>query len=212
MNENRTTQRSGPGRTPTARPTIGMIAHWIEGSHQAQWLGAVDAARAQQADLITFVGRELGHPDNFYAQANVIYDLASPAYLDGLVIWTSSLPVFVGQQQAAAFCQRYRPLPMVSIGPPIAGCPSVLMPNRQGMRAAVSHLIAVHGYRRIAFIRGPANHPYAQERYQGYLDALAQHGLPHDPTLVSPPAHFWGVEEAAAPAQHRRGGDRGRER
>jgi signal transduction histidine kinase/DNA-binding LacI/PurR family transcriptional regulator/ActR/RegA family two-component response regulator len=198
MKEQRKTRRRAPGRKRAARPTIGMFINNLIGNHQVQWLGAVDAARAHQANLATFAGRELGRPDHFYAQANVIYDLISPQHVDGLIIWTTTLQLFVGQQQLEAFCQHYRSLPIVSVEQPIAGLPSLLMDNQRGMCAAVNHLIEVHGLRRIAFIRGPTNHPGAQERYQGYVEALAQHGLPLDATLVSAPTRFWLPDEAAA--------------
>ena len=99
MKEHRKTQRHTPGRKQAARPTVGMFINNLVGNHEVQWLGAVDAARAHQANLITFAGRELGHPDHFYAQANVIYDLVSPQHLDGLILWTTTLQVFVGLRQ-----------------------------------------------------------------------------------------------------------------
>ena len=43
----------------------------------------------------------------------------------------------------------------MSVGRPLPGIPSVLVGNYQGMRDAVEHLIEVHGFRCIAFIRGP---------------------------------------------------------
>src|SRR5205809_8119655 len=70
------------------------------------------------------------------------------------------------------------------------------MENRRGMCAAVSHLIEVRGRRRIAFIRGPANHDGAEERYRGYLDALAHHGLVARPEWVSARCRSW-IPEAA---------------
>ncbi len=58
------------------------------------------------------------------------------------------------------------------------------------MRAAIAHLIEVHGRRRLAFIRGPLTHREAGERYRSYCDALAAYGIPFDPDLVSPP-YLW---------------------
>jgi signal transduction histidine kinase len=58
--------------------------------------------------------------------------------------------------------------------------------NQAGIRQAVSHLIGIHGHRQIAFVRGPAGHPEAEERYQGYVEELAHHNLPVDPSLVAP--------------------------
>jgi ABC-type sugar transport system substrate-binding protein len=83
-----------------------------------------------------------------------------------------------------------------SFGP--RACSDSWASRRWRRSAAVNHLIEVHGYRRIAFIRGPATHPGAQERYQGYVEALTQHGLPFDPRLVSPYLSVWLSKEAEA--------------
>ena len=104
--------------------------------------------------------------------------------IDGLVIWSAGLPLFVDRQEMNAFCQRFRPLPMVTAGVPIEGIPGVSVDNYRGMRAVVSHLIEVHGRTRIAFIRGPEYHQEAEERYRAYLDVLADYGIPFDPGLV----------------------------
>jgi hypothetical protein len=44
----------------------------------------------------------------------------------------------------------------------------------------------VHNYHRIAFIGGPEEHPDARERYQAYVQALADHNVPFDADLVLP--------------------------
>src|SRR5262249_45383989 len=62
----------------------------------------------------------------------------------------------------------------------------------------VSHLIEVHGHRRIGFIRGPVNHDGAEERYRGYLEALAHHGLDATAELMAAPPPSWDPEWAAA--------------
>jgi DNA-binding LacI/PurR family transcriptional regulator len=62
----------------------------------------------------------------------------------------------------------------------------VLVDNYRGMREAVTHLIEVHDYRRIAFIRGPEGHTEADDRYRAYADVLAEHDIPLDPDLVAP--------------------------
>src|SRR5436305_5592777 len=72
------------------------------------------------------------------------------------------------------------------------------MDDRGGMAEAVSHLIEAHGQRRIGFVRGPDNHGGAQQRYQGYLDALGAHGLAVDPDLVTAPGDWnWDPDIAA---------------
>jgi LacI family transcriptional regulator len=59
----------------------------------------------------------------------------------------------------------------------------VLVDNREGARLATRHLIDL-GHRHIAHISGPLANPDAQERYEGYREALAAAGLAFDPALV----------------------------
>ncbi|HET7376435.1 MAG TPA: substrate-binding domain-containing protein, partial [Anaerolineae bacterium] len=54
---------------------------------------------------------------------------------------------------------------------------SVLVTNIKGAHAAVSHLLEL-GHRCIGFIGLPLTRTPGQERYDGYRQALKQHGLP----------------------------------
>ncbi len=129
-------------------------------------------------------------PHNFETQANILFDLVSPMRMQGLIIWSGSLNAYLSQEEMTAFCQRYAPLPLVSVETVIPGIPSLLTDDYQGMRQIMTHLIEAHGYRRIAFIRGPITHLGAQERYRAYTDTLTAYGLPLDPALITPPADF----------------------
>ncbi len=178
---------AGRGRRRAgARPLIGMVTSGplLELSEE-QWLGVSDAAQAGGCDVICFVGREVGHPDRYRRLSNAIYDLIPVDRMDALVVWTSRIGLLLSDAELAEFLRRFEPVPIVAVEHPVPGAPTVLMDNRGGMDQAVSHLIEVHGRRRIAFIGGPVNHSGAQERYAGYLDALARHGVPADPELVS---------------------------
>jgi LacI family transcriptional regulator len=69
--------------------------------------------------------------------------------------------------------------------PPGAVCDSVLVENARGARRAVSHLIGL-GHRRVGVITGLAGVGTTDERLAGYLQALADHGLPTDQELIRP--------------------------
>ena len=169
----------------TGRPTLGLLAHGAgdPNSHRV-WAGVASVAQERDVNLICFPGKPLRSPLEFEAQSNILYELVSAQSIDGLVIWSAGLPLFVDRQEMNAFCQRFRPLPMVTAGVPIEGIPGVTVDNYRGMRAVVSHLIEVHGRTRIAFIRGPEYHQEAEERYRAYLDVLADHRIPYDADLV----------------------------
>lgn len=78
------------------------------------------------------------------------------------------------------------PLPLVSIGIPLAGLPSILVDNREQVKKLVSHLITVHDRKRIAYVKGPEAHREAEERYAGYCEALEAYGIGYDHKLVVP--------------------------
>jgi len=60
---------------------------------------------------------------------------------------------------------------------------TILSDNRQGAYEAVSHLIDL-GHERIGFIGGIPHISTLTERREGYEQALRDHGLPVDPTLI----------------------------
>ncbi len=169
------------------RRAIGLITYGVgDPNNYAVWAGVADVARERDVNLFCFPGKPLRSPIGFDAQANILYDLIDKENFDGLVIWGGAMAHHVDVREVQAFCERYRPLPMVSIALELQDIPSILVDNYQGMHDAVVHLIEVHGYRRIAFIRGPAGHPEAEDRYRAYRDALAEHALPFNEALVAP--------------------------
>jgi PAS domain S-box-containing protein len=169
------------------RPTIGLLMTRFEREfHRASWSGIADAALERDVNLICFDGGTLRTPEGFAAQGNVLYDLASSATLDGLIIWSSILDWAVEPEEMEAFCKGFRPLPVVSVGREMEGVPSILVDNYQGMREDVAHLVEVHGYRRIVFIRGPKGSQEEALRYRAYADVLAEHDIALDSELVTP--------------------------
>jgi DNA-binding LacI/PurR family transcriptional regulator/signal transduction histidine kinase len=173
------------------RPTIGLLIdnlYGVGGYQPAVWSGAAEAARERDANLICFPGGTLGHSpvDPFIAQANRLYDLVTADSVDGLVICSNTLSSYVGPEKFQAFCTRYSSIPAVSVGLPLRDTPLVSVDNREGIRDAIVHLVQHHGYRRIAFIRGPEGHTEAVIRYDAYAQTLAECEVPLDPDLVAP--------------------------
>jgi LacI family transcriptional regulator len=75
--------------------------------------------------------------------------------------------------------------PIVLVDRSVAGidCPSIRVDNRAGAREAVSYLAGL-GHRRIAIIRGLEGVETSNERYAGYLDALAERRIGVQAALV----------------------------
>jgi PAS domain S-box-containing protein len=174
-------------KASNGRPTIGYLAPAIHGASQAQWSGVVDAAQKHNVNLICFPGSSIHIPIAFWKQHNILYDLVSTQTVDGVVSWASSIGNYTGIEEIKTFHDRFRPLPVVTIGRSLEGFPGFLMDSYKGMREAIEHLIDVHRYHRIVFIRGPEGHFYAQERYRAYTDVLKAYDLSFDSNLVTPP-------------------------
>lgn len=193
---------------PPSNLTIGFLTTGIgDGTGRLLWSGILDQCQALGVNLVSFVGNQLANPSGFSRQANAVFDLVDRNQLDGLVIWASSLAAFVGPETGQRFCDRFRPLPMVAIGMPLAGIPSLILDSYQGMREVLLHLVRDHGRRRLAFLRGPDMHYEAQRRYQAYQDVVREYGLENDPGLVTPPYTWlqsWGAEATRILVEDRR--------
>jgi sigma-B regulation protein RsbU (phosphoserine phosphatase) len=178
-----------------ARPSIGfLIDALISGYQAAVWNGIFDVARGQDVNVISFLGGILHSQDHFESHRNVIYTLMDTKLVDGLVIMSGAVGTQVDVAAMKAFCERYRPLPMVSVAMAIEGVPSIILDNYHSMHSVVTHLVEAHNYRRIAFYRKHEGHPEADERYRAYTDVLAAHDIPLDPKLVVPGSYYYDIE------------------
>jgi LacI family transcriptional regulator len=101
---------------------------------------------------------------------------------DGLLIFTGS----VDDQDLHRFYEIRFPVVLLLQSPPLGvDLPSVNFENKSGARQLMEHLITVHGYRRIAFLRGPAGNQDSEWRERGYCDALEAHGIEVRPELIA---------------------------
>ncbi len=192
-----TSKKSGSKKAWKKRPTFGfLLASLHTGASRALWPGLIDSAERHDVNLICFPGGRLRAQVAFESQRNVIYDLAGKECLDGLVTWASSLGGVVSSSEINVFHQRYQPLPIVSLAQFMEGMPTVSLDSYHGMRVLLEHLVKDHGYQRLAFIRGPEEHVYAQERYRAYLDTLQAYHIPLIPELVTRPLRWESGVEA----------------
>jgi DNA-binding LacI/PurR family transcriptional regulator/serine phosphatase RsbU (regulator of sigma subunit) len=139
-------------------------------------------ARERGIKLISFVERLA--PADLGGTRRLTTDLARQGILDGILV----LPIGYNLSPAelGEYCQRFRPLPVCTI-PDTASdeFSRVSVDNEPGMRAAIRHLVEVHGYRRIGCIRGPDGSDEAALRFRMYEEVLREHGIAIDPELVA---------------------------
>ena len=98
--------------------------------------------------------------------------------VDGLVLIGGDVP----DDEITELCGR---IPTVVVARNLAESEHhcVWMDNVDGGFQATKHLID-HGHRRIAIVRGQPHHPDTTDRLEGYQNALREHGISFDGSLV----------------------------
>jgi DNA-binding LacI/PurR family transcriptional regulator len=168
-------------RKSPKRPTIGVLIARLGRVWGREFMsGLNNAAVTQDVNLLCFVG---GRPRQDQAGESLIYQLASPAILDGLILY-SDLGHGLSQAEIADFCGQFTDLPLIS-ALEAPGLPILLPDSYGGMRQLLIHLVKSHGYQRIAFIQGQEGQADAEQRFQAYQDVLEEYKISFDPELVA---------------------------
>lgn len=168
------------------RKTIGVFASQVGRAWGAQFLaGVTDAAEELNVNLVHFIGGKLSPiPVNQSSKPSFgLYDLAKPDQFDGLLL-TSDVAHGLSEDDLNAFRSVYGRIPTVTQSVPFMGATMFIPDNVAGMRSLVRHLIEVHGYKRIAFIRGIPGQIDAEQRFEAYQEELKAHALRFDEELV----------------------------
>jgi signal transduction histidine kinase/DNA-binding LacI/PurR family transcriptional regulator len=171
----------------SARKTIGVFtAHVGRLWGQDFMSGIAQAAQAQDLNLVIFAGGQpsaLITPGEFTASYG-LYDLAKPGRVDGLIM-AADIAHGVKPKDLKAFCEHYASLPVVVNAIDIENATNLLSDNIGGMRAIVRHLIEVHGFKKLAFIRGIKDQVDSDQRFHAYREELKSHNIKFDEKLVT---------------------------
>ena len=142
--------------------------------------GAHEQCEHDGADLLCFAGGMLTTND----PRNFVYQLADFAELDAVILVPSTMGDAAGGPEFRRLVDRFREIPMCTIGNKHDGVPAVRVDNATGVHDLTRHLIDEHHRRRIAFIGAFSFE--ARQRQDGYLSALAAAGLEPDENLIFP--------------------------
>ena len=100
---------------------------------------------------------------------------------DGLLVYADS----ISDAQLRRLYESNLPVVLIHRRPPAnLDIPCVNIENTGSTKALITHLIEVHGCRRIAFLRGPEHQDDSRQREEGYVDTLEAHGIRVDPSLI----------------------------
>lgn len=163
-----------------------MLASVHTGLSKRFWKSFAQLQEEKGDTWFVFPGGRLSCTEGYEYLRGTVYPLANKKNIQGLVCWASSLGGFVSSSEVVSFISQ-SDVPFVTYGLEAKGHPFVGFDSYGGMRQVVSHLVEVHGARKIAFLRGPRQHQGAQDRFAAYQDVLRQKGIEYDARLVSSP-------------------------
>ena len=170
----------------SGRKTIAVLGAQLSRAWGADFMaGVLDSAKAHDMNLVYFVG---GRPVAIAApqqggRSYGLYDLIKPGQFDGVLL-AADIGHGPSAEDIKNFCRVFAPTPVSSFAVQAEGVSSFVADNEGGMRAMIRHLIEVHGYKRIAFIRGIQGHLESDQRFKAYKDELKAHGIRFDERLV----------------------------
>jgi len=171
---------------PARQRTVGLLGSGLVNTVQNQlWQGAMKAALEQGIRLVYYPTISLSSIPPFAPQSKVLFDLVDARYVDGLLVWYAGIAEGIGIDRGVSILERYKEIPLVTIGGKFKNYPDLSIDNYRGVYSAVEHLIKVHNYRHIAIVRGSTGHPDADERYRAYTDALQAYNIPVNPDYVA---------------------------
>lgn len=169
------------------KPVAFMTRSLVDATGQNMWRGIIAQCKDFKMPIFTFRGPVLNQ-----GAGSILYQIVDPSTFSGLMSWATSDVT----KDAIDYYLRFRSLPLVCMTFQIPGKPVIVMDCVSGMKDLMEHLIKVHGYKKIAFIRGPENHVYAKERYSGYLESLKENNIAINQRIISP-CGGWSPDEGA---------------
>lgn len=153
--------------------TISLVLNKIEGDYFTPLLeGVVATTEAQNFNLLIFSSNQSKHLDS---------RLLGPTYTDGLLVFLDSLD----DADLTALHEAEQPIVLIHrSSPAVLNLPMVTIENKSASKRVVNHLIEVHQRKQIVFLRGPEENEDSHWREIGYRQALADHNIPVDESLL----------------------------
>jgi signal transduction histidine kinase/DNA-binding LacI/PurR family transcriptional regulator len=173
-------------KTPSERKTIAVLGAQLSRAWGSEFMaGVLDSAKAHDMNVVYFVGGKpvpLAAPEHS-GRSYGLYDLIKPGQFDGILL-AADIGHGPSTEDIKNFCRIFAPTPVASFAIQAEGVSSFIADNNDGMRAMIRHLIEVHGYKRVAFIRGPLGQLEADQRFEAYQQELKAHDIDFDERIV----------------------------
>ena len=165
--------------------TIAYLADGFQDPYQIEIVqGLLETARSAGANLLCFIGGPLPRDARSSDGRHGVYELATRAVCDGIVLSGTGLNHEVGTAGLLEFSMRLGSAPACTVGVRAEGMVTVNPDNERGMERIVSHLFDVHAAKRIALVRGPRRNDEAEARERAFRAVHARHQQAVDERLI----------------------------
>lgn len=179
------------------RPTIAIMAGNSVSEYSAELIAGFRAcAKEEDVNLVFLMGPHMpqyckdvlseSFAWDYDYQFHSVYDYVQFVKPDAIIIAFGSLSPFKYIPDAKEFVKRFRGIPCLLLGDRIddPAVPCLTVGNYNGMYQCVEHLVAEHGYQKIAFVGGPVRNYDSNERLRAYRDVLQAHGIPVRDSMI----------------------------
>ncbi len=164
------------------RLTICLFVEWLDNLYDPYDLNIFrmldQIAEKRDVNLLCIQMGSFYSPDNFNSLNTTIHKRIIQEKVDGFILSAGSVTGFSNKSYYKEFYNLYRAFPMVSCAYVFENIPSIVVDNKQGMYDLVKHLITIHDYHRIAFVKGPDFNYDANLRYTAFLSVLSDFDIP----------------------------------
>jgi diguanylate cyclase (GGDEF)-like protein/PAS domain S-box-containing protein len=169
-----------------------LFSSSLIGSYHKEILaGASRFASENNIILWAYTGGPLKANAKFLDMRNTVYSAIDPAWVDGIIIPTSSMGRFVSQEEFEEFFHQFKGIPSVSLGASFLDFPTVKPDNIEGMAEAIDHLVQVHGKKKILLFRGKEGHLASSDRQEGYRLGLERNNLEFNEEYIFKGTLIW---------------------
>lgn len=119
-------------------------------------------------------------------QFHTIYDYVQFSKPDAIIIDYGSLAGVSDVADVREFVARYKDIPCLLLEDRIddSKVPYLIAQKYDGMRLCMEHLVADHGYRKVAYVAGHHRDFGSKEGLRAYRDVLTGHGIPLEESMI----------------------------
>jgi diguanylate cyclase (GGDEF)-like protein/PAS domain S-box-containing protein len=177
--------RTSIEKLKNGRPTIAVLVASMNSFYQEGIMrGAADGAEELGYNLIVYSGGPFKSPHPIAQSRESVFDLVEMDLIDGVIVPVSSHTRYLNQSETEAFVGRYSSVPIINLSSSIEGCTNIIPDFNSGLEQLMDHYVNDHGYRKIAFFRGPCGHLASEARTFLFKEQLKKHNLPVDEDLI----------------------------